>query len=42
MEYKEFIEAKKHSIGDSGFIAKWYPEIAFDFQRFHQYWLSLF
>lgn len=34
MEYAEFIEKKKHSIGNSGFEPNYFPEIAFDFQRF--------
>ena len=33
MDYKDFIESKKHSIGNSGFITKWFPEMAFDFQK---------
>lgn len=32
MDYKSFIEAKKHSIGNSGFEPLWMPESAFDFQ----------
>lgn len=34
MEYKEFIENKKHSIGNFGFEANYIPDIAFDFQKF--------
>ena len=34
MEYKEFIENKKHSIGNSGFECNYIPDIAFDFQKF--------
>jgi superfamily II DNA or RNA helicase len=34
MDYFEFIENKKHSIGNFGFDANYIPEIAFDFQRF--------
>lgn len=34
MNYSEFIEAKKHSIGNFGFKANWIPDIAFDFQRY--------
>ena len=26
MDYQEFINSKKHSIGNSGFGAKWFPE----------------
>ncbi len=34
MEYKDFIEKKKHSIGNFGFNAIWFPEMAFDFQKY--------
>lgn len=33
MEYRDFLEAKRHSIGNFGFDANFIPEIAFDFQR---------
>ena len=33
MQYKEFIENKKHSIGNFGFKANYIPDIAFDFQK---------
>jgi len=33
MEYLEFLEKKRHSIGDFGFKANYIPDIAFDFQR---------
>jgi ERCC4-related helicase len=33
MDYLEFLESKKHSIGDFGFKANYIPEIAFDFQK---------
>ena len=33
-DYLKFIEAKKHSIGNSGFEPNYLPEIAFDFQKF--------
>jgi hypothetical protein len=33
MEYKEFLERKKHSIGEFGLNPNWYPDIAFDFQK---------
>jgi len=33
MDYLEFLESKKHSIGDFGFEANYIPEIAFDFQK---------
>lgn len=32
--YAEFIEAKKHSIGEFGFSPLWMPNIAFDFQQY--------
>jgi hypothetical protein len=31
--YKEFLETKRHSIGNYGFKANYIPDIAFDFQR---------
>ena len=34
MNYKEFIENKKHSIGNFGFKANYIPDIAFDFQKY--------
>jgi Helicase conserved C-terminal domain len=34
MEYKEFLERKRHSIGDFGFKSNYLPEMAFDFQKF--------
>tara|TARA_R100000655_G_scaffold15789_6_gene34842 strand:- start:1373 stop:2740 length:1368 start_codon:yes stop_codon:yes gene_type:complete len=33
MDYKEFINSKRHSIGNSGFNPIWFPDIAFDFQK---------
>jgi len=33
MDYKQFIENKKHSIGDFGFEANYIPDMAFDFQK---------
>ena len=33
MEYKDFLEKKKHSIGNFGFDANYIPDIAFDFQK---------
>jgi len=33
-DYLKFLENKKHSIGDFGFKAKWFPDIAFDFQQY--------
>ena len=33
MNYKEFIENKKHSIGNSGFDPNYIPDMAFDFQK---------
>ena len=32
-EYQVFLERKKHSIGNMGFEATYYPDMAFDFQR---------
>lgn len=34
MDYNEFLESKRHSIGNFGFEYNYMPEIAFDFQRF--------
>ncbi len=34
MEYLEFLEKKKHSIGEFGFSPKYIPDIAFDFQKY--------
>jgi ERCC4-related helicase len=34
MNYNDFLETKKHSIGNFGFEAKYIPNIAFDFQKF--------
>ena len=34
MDYKDFLEAKRHSIGNFGFKATFIPEIAFDFQKY--------
>ena len=33
MEYKEFLQSKRHSIGDFGFDANFIPHMAFDFQK---------
>jgi ERCC4-related helicase len=33
MDYLEFLENKKHSIGDFGFKANYIPDMAFDFQK---------
>ena len=33
MNYLEFLEQKKHIIGDFGFNPTFFPEIAFDFQN---------
>jgi ERCC4-related helicase len=33
MDYLEFLENKKHSIGNFGFEANYIPDIAFDFQK---------
>lgn len=32
-EYQKFLEAKKHSTGNFGFEPKYFPDIAFDFQK---------
>jgi hypothetical protein len=34
MNYEEFINSKKHSLGEFGFSPNYFPEIAFDFQKF--------
>ena len=34
MNYSDFIQSKRHSIGEFGFYANWIPDIAFDFQRY--------
>jgi len=34
MDYQEFLQRKRHSIGDFGFKCQWLPEIGFDFQKF--------
>lgn len=34
MEYLQFLERKKHSIGNSGFTPNYMPDIAFDFQKY--------
>jgi len=33
MNYKEFLESKKHLLGSFGFEPNWFPDIAFDFQK---------
>ena len=33
MNYKEFLESKKHSIGNFGFKPNYFPDMAFDFQK---------
>lgn len=33
MKYEDFLESKKHTIGNFGFEANFIPDIAFDFQR---------
>jgi len=32
-QYQQFLQQKKHSIGDFGFKANYIPDIAFDFQK---------
>ncbi len=34
MEYKDFLERKKHTLGNFGFEANYIPDIAFDFQKY--------
>lgn len=34
MNYQEFIESKRHSIGEFGFTASYIPDMAFDFQKY--------
>ena len=34
MEYFEFLQKKRHLIGEFGFEPLWYPDIAFDFQKY--------
>jgi hypothetical protein len=34
MKYEEFLESKRHSIGEFGFDANFIPDIAFDFQKY--------
>lgn len=33
MNYQDFLESKRHSLGEFGFEANYIPDIAFDFQR---------
>lgn len=33
MNYQDFLERKRHTIGEFGFEPNWFPDIAFDFQR---------
>ena len=33
-DYLEFLERKRHSIGNFGFEANYIPDMAFDFQKF--------
>ena len=33
MNYQEFLESKKHTIGNFGFDANYIPDMAFDFQK---------
>ncbi len=34
MKYKEFLEGKKHTLGEFGFEPNFIPDMAFDFQRY--------
>ena len=38
MEFDEFLESRRHSIGDGGFKPYWMPDMFFDFQRFLCEW----
>lgn len=31
-DYKQFLETKRHSIGEFGFEPNYFPEMAFDFK----------
>ena len=33
MDYQQFIQSKKHTLGDHGFDPVWMPDCAFDFQE---------
>jgi len=33
-EYQQFLESKRHTIGNFGFNANYIPDIAFDFQKY--------
>ena len=33
MQYKDFLETKKHSLGSFGFDPNFIPDMAFDFQK---------
>ena len=33
MQYKEFLESKKHLLGNYGFKSNYIPDMAFDFQK---------
>ena len=33
MDYQQFIQSKKHTLGDHGFDPVWMPDCAFDFQQ---------
>lgn len=34
MDYKEFLQSKRHLIGEFGFEPTWFPDIAFDHQKY--------
>ena len=34
MDYNEFINNKKHTLGEFGFNASYFPDMAFDFQKY--------
>ncbi|WP_185285732.1 DEAD/DEAH box helicase family protein, partial [Elizabethkingia meningoseptica] len=34
MKYQEFLQAKRHSVGNFGFNPTYFPDIAFDYQKY--------
>ena len=34
MRYEDFLKSKQQLIGDFGFAPDWFPEMAFDFQKY--------
>jgi hypothetical protein len=35
-QYQDFLEKKRHLLGDFGFTPNYFPEIAFDFQIYNR------